>query len=530
MLKRWLELFPGDASDSDASDDTSLPENMFPERFYQVSASWPQLLRETCAIEDDYDACDWFQTFEDAARDASEAVWREALEAGFLLALAECIRTEFLCGFTREQLVTMECEENFDRVYLMLSLLLACTSRIVMDDRPQEVVQSRDVLQDTIIRVFVALWDTKDSFLVGEYITPDGEIVTLLPGLLSEWEDKLGNLYATLRFLGHLAIEMFQGNRSVNILGSRIPDVCLLIWIHSPYFATRASALDDMIHCVYEADPTNDMFPEFLADALGGSTSSKHVTDAIIRDLTDEDITDVALSDVMSFLLSWNRYHVTTGIRLAEEKELSFYCLAAARRQLCRGGSTDPATFIDIMLDVLDNLGLDLRIQGRQYYAVVDLLCEYASLCIQQNDAEPPAFFAEHMDWLLKHIQHRAKDDRPKTVALRTHTQAAWQAVTDEMQRRRLVHRSTAWMQFAQLWFVLQRHLWPLPAAGDIVRAPFGVFERCAWRECLCSRHKPAHKLRSCKGCEQVVYCGKRCQKSDWEKGGHRERCLRDAL
>ena len=117
------------------------------------------------------------------------------------------------------------------------------------------------------------------------------------------------------------------------------------------------------------------------------------------------------------------------------------------------------------------------------------------------------------MDWLLKRIHHRAKDDRPKTVALRTHTQAAWQAVTDAMQRRRLAHRSAAWMQFAQLWFVLQSQLWPTPAPSDAIRAPFGVFERCAWKDCLCSRHKPAHKLRSCRGCGRVVYCGKQCQR-----------------
>ncbi|GJE93336.1 zinc finger MYND domain-containing protein [Phanerochaete sordida] len=526
MLKHWLELFPDDASD--ASQDASTTRTSFVERFHQVAASWPQLLCELCATEaDDYDvdAWGWFQDFGDAVRDAPMATWSKAWEAGFLLVLAEAIDRGFLCGFTREQLVAEDRDDCFDRVNHMLGLLLTCTQRMIAGDCPQEVAQVLDVLQDTVLKVFAALWDTKDSFLIAEYTAAEGEIMDLRPGFGGLWEDRLDSVYNTLRELGYLTFKKLQEHRSIDIFKSHIPDVLLVTWVHAPYTSTRMCGLACMMRTVYDADEVTDMFPDFLASALGGSTRCKHVTDAIIRDLAEEEVTGLALANVVSFLKIWSNTFVDIGMNLADEEKLAPYCLAAARRQLCREDNTNPETFIDIMSGVFDNLELELEIHGRQYYDLVDLLCEYVSLSIQQNDARPPPYFEKHMDWLLKRIHHRAKDNSPKTLALRAHTQAAWQAVTDAMQRRRLVHRSIAWMQFAQFWFVLQGHLWPAPAVGDVVRAPFGAFERCAWRECLCSRHKPAHKLRSCRGCEQVVYCGKRCQKSDWEQGGHRERC-----
>ncbi|EKM57268.1 uncharacterized protein PHACADRAFT_254948 [Phanerochaete carnosa HHB-10118-sp] len=47
----------------------------------------------------------------------------------------------------------------------------------------------------------------------------------------------------------------------------------------------------------------------------------------------------------------------------------------------------------------------------------------------------------------------------------------------------------------------------------------------CAWRECLCSGERPLHKLRMCKGCENVLYCSTKCQRRDWTEGGHRSAC-----
>ena len=40
-----------------------------------------------------------------------------------------------------------------------------------------------------------------------------------------------------------------------------------------------------------------------------------------------------------------------------------------------------------------------------------------------------------------------------------------------------------------------------------------------------CSTGNPEIKLLRCTGCKQVYYCSKRCQKADWNKGGHKHVC-----
>ncbi|KZV74922.1 hypothetical protein PENSPDRAFT_154941 [Peniophora sp. CONT] len=53
--------------------------------------------------------------------------------------------------------------------------------------------------------------------------------------------------------------------------------------------------------------------------------------------------------------------------------------------------------------------------------------------------------------------------------------------------------------------------------------------QRCSWAACMWHRTTPGEsvKLKACQGCGQVRYCGRECQKSDWNKGGHRTKCRR---
>ncbi|VDB92129.1 unnamed protein product [Peniophora sp. CBMAI 1063] len=48
----------------------------------------------------------------------------------------------------------------------------------------------------------------------------------------------------------------------------------------------------------------------------------------------------------------------------------------------------------------------------------------------------------------------------------------------------------------------------------------------CAWRECEFHGVKGVGpKLMGCKGCGEVRYCGRECQRRDWRAGGHKTRC-----
>ncbi|KZV71623.1 hypothetical protein PENSPDRAFT_398489 [Peniophora sp. CONT] len=49
----------------------------------------------------------------------------------------------------------------------------------------------------------------------------------------------------------------------------------------------------------------------------------------------------------------------------------------------------------------------------------------------------------------------------------------------------------------------------------------------CAWKECKYHSEKPPTALHNCKGCGEVKYCSRACQKRDWLEGEHKVRCRR---
>ncbi|KZV64946.1 hypothetical protein PENSPDRAFT_149859 [Peniophora sp. CONT] len=47
----------------------------------------------------------------------------------------------------------------------------------------------------------------------------------------------------------------------------------------------------------------------------------------------------------------------------------------------------------------------------------------------------------------------------------------------------------------------------------------------CSWRACQYHTETPSAPLQTCKGCGQVMYCSRACQKLDWKEGRHKVRC-----
>ncbi|KZV73927.1 hypothetical protein PENSPDRAFT_252715 [Peniophora sp. CONT] len=81
---------------------------------------------------------------------------------------------------------------------------------------------------------------------------------------------------------------------------------------------------------------------------------------------------------------------------------------------------------------------------------------------------------------------------------------------------------STAWQQFGDA-LQLNRQRAPRQIDGPAPTSqPF-----CSWPLCVYHLQKPPHALKSCKGCAEVQYCGKRCQISDWKLNDHKTRCRR---
>lgn len=67
----------------------------------------------------------------------------------------------------------------------------------------------------------------------------------------------------------------------------------------------------------------------------------------------------------------------------------------------------------------------------------------------------------------------------------------------------------------------------PFESVASVASAalPSAPRKTCAWRECVCYGDKPEHKLRECKQCSRVMYCSSKCQKQDWQDGGHKHVC-----
>ena len=113
--------------------------------------------------------------------------------------------------------------------------------------------------------------------------------------------------------------------------------------------------------------------------------------------------------------------------------------------------------------------------------------------------------------WFPRLSKLDRNDNRPKTIAIRRHLRHTWQHITDELKRRRLRRQDDNWGIFSFLWEKVGKLIPPAPQ--ELGEPPFELLQRCGWSGCLCSVHKPAHKMRICKGCWLVAYCGAGCQK-----------------
>ncbi|KZV70552.1 hypothetical protein PENSPDRAFT_440532 [Peniophora sp. CONT] len=49
----------------------------------------------------------------------------------------------------------------------------------------------------------------------------------------------------------------------------------------------------------------------------------------------------------------------------------------------------------------------------------------------------------------------------------------------------------------------------------------------CSWHDCQYHSTRAPISLMTCKGCGEVRYCSRHCQRSDWYEGKHKLRCRR---
>lgn len=98
-------------------------------------------------------------------------------------------------------------------------------------------------------------------------------------------------------------------------------------------------------------------------------------------------------------------------------------------------------------------------------------------------------------------------------------TAAVWQGTMDDIHAQSL-HKIPKWRLMVSGWIALGRALevekYHTSSPGEQeTESTFTPLERCGWKYCLCSVHKPTHCLKVCRGCWQVTYCNLQCQKSE---------------
>ncbi|GJE85239.1 hypothetical protein PsYK624_013170 [Phanerochaete sordida] len=456
--------------------------------------------------------------------EAAEETWQAAWAAGFVSQLSRIVQSEYVCGFSREELVAYggEHRDTLDVLIGFMELFIRCLDRMPDDNVSQasdaELERMLDFLQHGHRVLFTNLWNIRVPFLVSEYSCTNH---------LSWCGESLAR---TLTFMAMHVSSCLSKRRGIRIdpVTSHIPHVLLIFWLHNRNKYRRRHALK-----VLEPILDTTHHPGLGESLITSITKPKAIGKALLRDLKDDTIVG---NNLCTLLWGYLKINAQLDTEVADSVAVPLF-LAAARRELCSGdGSVQTAstiihvahTFIvGTFVQAIEADEVLPKITAAQLYSTLALTARGLRFFIEDGAYEEGSRDELHV--LLLHCIQELKEHAPTSEpaalrSLRRHTYTTWQASADDIARERLAQRYPRWQPLLATWRIIGDAVRPPPAPED-EPAAFGALERCAWARCLCSVHRPGHPMRVCKGCSAVGYCGPRCQKSDWDEGGHRERC-----
>ncbi|KZV62353.1 hypothetical protein PENSPDRAFT_658201 [Peniophora sp. CONT] len=169
----------------------------------------------------------------------------------------------------------------------------------------------------------------------------------------------------------------------------------------------------------------------------------------------------------------------------------------------------------------------------------VGLLAEKGGTGFNDTDALLCVTLSRFMnDWSRFYVERQALEEaqerRPRhervfRESMRSRARAVWWPSLRGAQNTKYLNGHKNIPQMARLtdtWASFGRAL-GLDASKEQARHEKATLGRCAWRDCQYHKKAADTVLLSCKGCGEVRYCGRVCQKHDWSKGGHKARCGR---
>ncbi|GJE93384.1 zinc finger MYND domain-containing protein [Phanerochaete sordida] len=256
--------------------------------------------------------------------------------------------------------------------------------------------------------------------------------------------------------------------------------------------------------------------------------------------LLDDELLNVELCGTLKILSRFFEYPALKAAR-AGESDFPLAILAAAQRQVCSGASEEwiwdalHLTFLHVMDIILDDEGALARSLTRDFSHPLVMLTARA-LCPAAMDASNKFDAFDRIMLIL--TSQAALVDEPAlpqvaTVAFRTSVQQVWHRAHANLVALPAA-RALRKDEVLQLWRALGAKCgvdlnapYVPPAPSERGAEVWTKEKGCAWRECLCFGERPNHKLRKCTRCEQVMYCSTKCQKQDWNQGGHKHVCRR---
>ncbi|KZV73037.1 hypothetical protein PENSPDRAFT_324621 [Peniophora sp. CONT] len=125
------------------------------------------------------------------------------------------------------------------------------------------------------------------------------------------------------------------------------------------------------------------------------------------------------------------------------------------------------------------------------------------------------------------HPEHTPQDVEDMKVAARVDWWPSLRALQTVKYRAMRTPQRKYYDRVLSAWTELGRVL-GLDAEKERKRHEHEAAQRCTWFACPDHRSTPSMgTLKACKGCGEVRYCGRECQRRDWNKGGHKEKCRR---
>ena len=122
--------------------------------------------------------------------------------------------------------------------------------------------------------------------------------------------------------------------------------------------------------------------------------------------------------------------------------------------------------------------------------------------------------FPQSLSIYFRLLRRIGPPDSKRSALLRRHLYDVWRSTVEYIDKTKLLRKHPEWREGVTTWKRLGNHMPDMEDAleDDDGISSFPPLERCHWTLCECSVHKPAHRLKVCKGCWVVAYCGSRCQ------------------